>query len=598
MLIWHLSQVLWSSVAMVLALQKQDQESTLFYKTDMKVELQTKPEELMKKFSALKSKADVADLLEIEESFLNKILYGIEERKKYKTFEIHKKAAKKRQISAPPKNIAILQSKLNSIITLVYNPKPCVHGFTKKRSICSNAKPHTSKRHIINIDLKDFFPSIHLGRIRGALKSKPFQIGKEASEVIAQICCMDDGILPQGGATSPIISNIICRSLDNKLMVFARNNRCQYTRYADDITFSSSSFHLPKGVATLENGELILSPELVLIIKKQDFKINPDKTRYTAPFWRQDVTGLTVNEFPNIRRSYIKSIMGALYAWEKHGYNAASRVYLRKYQPRHHSGINLKNVLKGKIAFVKMVLDENSPLFRKLARRYNNLSDNKFNITSIENIEPSPLRGEQPKTQVWNKWFNKYKDSVLFIETNNKGDKGTATAFYIGKNFFGTAGHNLKYRNSKLFFGDSPISIDKYTPYDDKVVDVGIIKTENKNNENLVLLPTQMRLPEVGEEVAAIGYPCLPQRSPTLVMHVGTVEALPVTQNSKHRFIQVSFPSGGGLSGGCLLDKGGFVIGVMVENIYNMGADNVPNRPYGQALPVEYLHDKLAEYNL
>lgn len=565
----------------------------------MEIELRADADKLRQKFASLESRADVAELLEVTESFLRKILYGVKERKKYKIFEIQKKSPKTRQISAPPKNIAILQSKLNNILKLIYEPKYCVHGFAEDRNILSNSEKHTSKKHLINIDLKDFFPSIHMGRIKGALMSPPFGVRNEAAIVIAQICCRDDGILPQGGATSPIISNIICRSLDNDIMSFARNNRCQYTRYADDITLSTSSFHLPKESATLKNGKLILGDKLVSIIEKHKFQINPDKIRYTSPFLRQDVTGLTVNEFPNIRRSYIKTMLGALHAWEKYGYVAANRKYLSKYQPRDHSGLDLDNVLRGKIAFVKMILGDNSPIFRKLARRYNRLATNKVAITTIQKMEPYPLRGNEPRKQVWNKWFNKYKESIFFIETNNdKGDKCAGTAFYIGKNLFGTAGHNLQYKNAQMYFGDSPRLIDKFTAYDEKSIDVGVISIDDKGNAELDWLSTQLRLPEIGEEVAAIGFPDLPQRWPTLVMHVGVVEALPVTFDLRQRLIQVSFQSGGGLSGGCLIDKRGFVIGIMIENIYKMGDNNVPNRPYGQAVTVECLADKVDECNL
>ena len=130
-------------------------------KAIVELELKAGANELLKKFAALRSRADVADLLEITDSFLCKVLYGVKERKKYRKFEIQKKSQKTREISAPPKNLAILQAKLHTVLQLMYEPKPCVHGFTKDRSILSNAERHTRKRHVINIDLKNFFPSIH-----------------------------------------------------------------------------------------------------------------------------------------------------------------------------------------------------------------------------------------------------------------------------------------------------------------------------------------------------------------------------------------------------------------------------------------------------
>lgn len=597
----------------------------------MKLQLQTPRNELVENFSALRTRHDVANLLEIDESFLVKVLYGTKERGKYRTFQIQKKSKKLRQISAPPKNIAILQSKLNSILQLIYKPKYCVHGFAAKRSILSNAKRHYLKRHVVNIDLENFFPSVNIHRVIGALRSQPFSVGEDAATIIAQICCMDDGVLPQGSATSPIVSNIICRSLDNDLMAFAKRIKCQYTRYADDITLSTSAFHLPHQIGIVKDTNLILSNHLVSTIEKHDFRLNREKVRHSGRMSRQDVTGLTVNEFPNIRRSYIKSILGALYAWEKHGYDAANRRYLSRYQPRHHSGLKLNEVLKGRIAFVKMVLGKNSPLFRKLAKKYVRLSNHGFEIAQVAEISPYPLRGSQPKEGGWSNWFNKYREAVFFLETTNeKEDKAEATAFYIGNHFFATAGHNLKYRDLKLYFGGTAVSVDDHTTYDDTSIDIGFIRKVDDRNVGLPWIPTQLRLPEVGEEVAAIGFPRLPQRQSTRVMHIGIVEALPLTYNSKQRLIQVSFQSGGGLSGGCLLDRGGYAIGVMIENIftvperkvpleapkeedivardgllrgkesnivYNRPENEIPIRPYGQAVPIEYLSDKLHEYN-
>jgi S1-C subfamily serine protease len=102
-------------------------------------------------------------------------------------------------------------------------------------------------------------------------------------------------------------------------------------------------------------------------------------------------------------------------------------------------------------------------------------------------------------------------------------------------------------------------------------------------------------LPEIGEEVAAVGYPVLPQRDPTLVMHTGIVESLPTNQKRGRRFIQVSFQSGGGLSGSPLIDKRGFVVGIMIENIFQPTDESVPGRPFGQAVPIEYLYRYVCE---
>jgi len=581
-----------------------DQGSLYLIINLMETQLKSSPEELIQKFKSLKTRSDLAMLLEIKEDFLCKILYGVKERKKYRKFEIQKKSKKIREIHAPPKNLAILQSKLNTILQLVYSPKPCVHGFVKgvNRSILSNANPHKGKRHLINIDLQDFFPSINIYRIKGALMSYPYNIPTDVALVIAQICCRDDGIMPQGSSASPIISNIICRSLDNELMQLARCLKCNYTRYADDITFSTSLFRIPKELAIINNG-VSLGKKIISIIEKHNFKINTDKVRYSSPLERQEVTGLTVNEFPNIKRSFIRQIFGILYALEKHGYEATQKRYMDKYFKHSRGAIELKNIVTGKISFLKMVVGEDSPLYRKIVKKFNNLrlSEEIF-IKPIEELNPYPLRGKCPKNQPWNKWFSLYKDSVFLLEiTDSDRAKHTGTAFYIGNRLLATAKHNFQYKDISINMGNDTIPYESNYPeyrINDNAADAGIIKITSNILDNNPWFQTQLRLPEIGEEVIAIGFPCLSQRNPTLVMHIGVVEALPVNYATNHRFIQVSFQSGGGLSGGPLVDKRGFVVGIMVENIFYLAEPNVPSRPYGQAVPVEYLFDVVQNFSM
>jgi S1-C subfamily serine protease len=156
-----------------------------------------------------------------------------------------------------------------------------------------------------------------------------------------------------------------------------------------------------------------------------------------------------------------------------------------------------------------------------------------------------------------------------------------------------TAGHNLGHPYVDVFIGNDAIQTECCRVDDaPDAPDIGLIKVKDCS-VNRGSLPTQGRLPEVGEDVCAIGYPALPMRDTTVVMHSGVVEALPVTYSGKLRFIQVSFQSGGGLSGAPLIDKRGFVVGVMVENIFSQTQEPVSQRPYGQAVPIEYLNDLL-----
>jgi RNA-directed DNA polymerase len=558
----------------------------------VKTKLESSDSEIKRKVVSLNTRADVANLLEVEDKFLCTILYGIKERKNYSTFEIQKKSGKIRIINKPPKNIAILQSKLNYALSLIYKPKICVHGFVRKRSIVSNAQNHCRRRHLLNIDLKEFFPTIHIGRVRGALRKGPYNMGEESARVVAQICCLDGGKLPQGGATSPIISNLICRRLDSQLMQLAKAAKCKYSRYADDITFSTFQKEFPRRIANIVEDEAILSHELTTIIGNNVFEVNLEKVKYIQRDLRQEVTGITVNEFPNIKRQFILSISSGLYAWSNFGYKAANRAYARK-AGIDESCVNLSNVLKGRIAYLKMVKGENAPIFRKIAFEFNRLSESKIKVTELEKIKPYPLRGGYPKNQTWNIWFERYEKLIALLEIKNiRGDLETGTAYDIGNDMLATAGHNLDLMIHKIWIGEDDIKHDYVDNriYKSRGIDIGIIKIKEGQREQNIWIPTQSRLPEIGEEVAAIGYPVLPQRDATLVMHSGVVESLPISQKKDKRFIQVSFQSGGGLSGSPLIDKQGFVIGIMIENIFQATAENVPSKPFGQAVPIEYLY--------
>lgn len=522
----------------------------------------------------------------------------MKDRKRYFHFNIKKGSGADRFISAPPKNLAILQSKLLRVLSLVYSPKPCVHGFCKKRSILTNASTHTQQRYVLNVDLKDFFPSIHIGRVIGVFGNQPFSLGDEAAEVLAQICTMDDGVLPQGAPTSPIISNLVCRSLDTDLMNLARKHQCTCTRYADDITFSTSRSAFPREVATVVDGHVTLGKSMLKVIRSNSFDIRNGKSRLHRATRRQKVTGLTVNEFPNISRQTMRGVRAALRSWRRFGYDEAQAVYLAKYHGDFGQAATLDAAIRGHLAFIKMVRGANDPLFRRMVVEYNYLRPEKpIRAGDVQETEPSPLRGGYPKHDIWSKWARRFEKGLVLLELkNDAGDVHVATAFHVGNGLLATAGHNLALEIDKVWAGDRELQVLGTDSLFEKKVDVGIIRVAPEPPIEMPSFPCHFRIPEVGEEVAALGFPVLPQRRECFVLSAGIVEALPVNYNAELRFIQVSFQSGGGMSGAPLIDKRGNAIGVMVENIFQEVARNVPDKPFGQAVPVEYAAQLIMPY--
>lgn len=264
-----------------------------------------------------KDLAGVARVLGVKPPHLSYILYVLRSDEKYETFSIPKKRGGFRDISAPDDGLKDIQRRLADVLLRIefeqeadYRKRGAVisHGFKTGLSIVTNATKHRNKRFVFNLDLQDFFPSINFGRVRGFfIGSKNFTLTPEASTVLAQIACHNN-VLPQGSPCSPPISNLIANILDIRLNRLARECRCTYTRYADDITFSTNEQEFPSRIAISsgEAGKWQASEELVQRIAKAGFQINPNKTRMQHRRSRQDATGLVVNKKVNVPADFYK----------------------------------------------------------------------------------------------------------------------------------------------------------------------------------------------------------------------------------------------------------------------------------------------------
>ncbi len=342
----------------------------------MKIILLRPKEELQKAFLALQSPEDVAAILEIKYSTLVYHLFKVPLTDRYKQFQIPKKSGEIRTISAPISPLKILQRKLNYVLQQVYAPKPSVHGFVLNKNIVTNAQIHTKKHYVFNIDLFDFFPSINFGRVRGMLMAHPYKLNAEVATVLAQICCFDNQ-LPQGAPTSPIISNMLCAKMDSELQYLAAKNRCDYTRYADDITFSTFNKKFPDqiGKETMidTKSTVNVGTKLEEIVHANGFRINSNKVRLQSYKCRQSVTGLTTNEFPNTKRKFIRQIRSMIYDWARYGLEAAQNKLATKYYKKAAVVPPFKNVLYGKIEFLGMVRGKNDALYQKYLLAFHKL---------------------------------------------------------------------------------------------------------------------------------------------------------------------------------------------------------------------------------
>jgi len=308
--------------------------------------------------------------------------------KRYKTFFIPKKNGTKREINAPNYELGLILYLINIVFKSVYTPNEAAKGFAEGRSIVDNAQMHVGHHYVLNIDLKNFFPSIPQARVWKRLQLPPFNLPQPIANVVAGLCCATNAektanVLPQGAATSPLLTNAVCDTLDRRLSGASRRFGVHYSRYADDMTFSS--MHNVFRV----DGEFM--SEVRRIIDQQGFTLNERKTRLQCSDCRQEVTGLIVNRQVNVTRRYVRQLRMQLHLWESKGYAKAYAIFYRHYKQEKgyikKGEPVMENVIEGRLNFLRMVKGENNATYLKLQSRFNKLQQMLFADTETDRGE-------------------------------------------------------------------------------------------------------------------------------------------------------------------------------------------------------------------
>lgn len=290
---------------------------------------------------------------------------------------IPKKTGGLREISSPTRMLKAFQTVTGKMLQDLYEAPDAVTGFVPGRSVIDNAAKHIRKNYVFNADLKDFFPSINRRRVKAALISPPFSFGEEAAHILSGICCTYNGagrqsVLPQGAPSSPILSNAACSRLDQRLEGLARRYEVSYSRYADDITFSSDHNVFREGYSFLKAFRRIIADE--------GFTLNEEKLRLQERGQRQVVTGLTVNSKVNVCRKYVRSIGSLLYIWERYGVDVAYARFLKNSIDWKHTKRmtyageafipHMVETVQGRLAYLRMVRGEDDPVWSRLNKRF------------------------------------------------------------------------------------------------------------------------------------------------------------------------------------------------------------------------------------
>jgi retron-type reverse transcriptase len=306
------------------------------------------------KLPVLSTPAEVAAALELPVKRLRWLAFHAEVAvvTHYIRFQIPKKSGGVRELAAPHADLARAQRWILQNILERVPVSGVAHGFVKERGTLTNARSHTGKDVVLNADLKDFFPSITFPRVRGIFQQLGYS--PAVSTVLALICteCPRrtveyDGqtfhvatgprALPQGACTSPALSNLCARKLDLRFCALAAKHGWTYTRYADDLTFSTAG-EPAKATA------LILS-RLHHIVKDEHFEVNEAKTRIQRRNAQQSVTGVVVNEHCNVPRKTRRQLRAILHQAQKTGLPAQNRI----------SHDNFAGWVSGMLGYVKMI---------------------------------------------------------------------------------------------------------------------------------------------------------------------------------------------------------------------------------------------------
>lgn len=303
----------------------------------------------------------------------------------YTRFQMPKRRGGSRDILAPKAPLRSIQRRILRLLCELQIQPGIVHGLIGGRNIVTNAAVHCDKPFVLNLDLKDFFPSINFGRVRGALMHKPACLQPSVATVLARLTCFDNQ-LPQGAPTSSFLANLVCKDLDQTLFWTAKRLGCTCTRYADDITISAWG-GFPEDLAVAldppHGTSAAVSESLAENIELCGFTVNEKKVWLAGRRASQRVTGLIVNDRkPNVDRKLVRQIRGMIHTWEAHGLETAERVFIEKSANRYRAPWrgppSFKHSLLGKLQFMAMVRGKSDPVFLKLARRCRALDSELF----------------------------------------------------------------------------------------------------------------------------------------------------------------------------------------------------------------------------
>lgn len=283
----------------------------------------------------------------------------------YHEFNIPKRKKGVRVIHSPDSSLMKIQRRLNEYLQLYYNTVRTTSSFgfirnfdqQKRINIVGNAAMHVGKAKILQLDIKDFFTSISARAVKTLFSTGPFHFNEHVSTALALLTTYKKH-LPTGAPTSPVISNLICIELDNQLMGIANSYGMTYTRYADDLTFSTDNEISEHQIQVITDA-----------INKFGFSTNQKKQRVSTRSKRQVVTGLTVNDKVNIDRRFLKKTRAMIHDLHTNGLAKASSNHYNQDRISEEDQQRFLRKIDGRLNFISMVRGKDDVVYREMRRK-------------------------------------------------------------------------------------------------------------------------------------------------------------------------------------------------------------------------------------
>lgn len=247
------------------------------------------------------------DGVRIEEEKYFSCLYAVSNHPEehYHPAAIPKKGGGVRKLMVPDSLLCRIQKNILHHVLEEFPVSEHAKAYRPRSAIVENAKPHVGAKEILKLDIRNFFDSITFFQVyRSAFPAIYYP--PAVRTLLTNLCCCRDS-LPQGAPTSPAVSNLVMKPFDEYMGNWCEERGIRYTRYCDDLTFSGD----------FDRQEV--KKKVRGFLAAYGFALNEKKTRVQKEHQRQMVTGIVVNEKPQVGRAYRKKLRAEIYYCGKYG---------------------------------------------------------------------------------------------------------------------------------------------------------------------------------------------------------------------------------------------------------------------------------------